>query len=206
MMVPFVAALIVAVSIGLVVRRVEIRLVLLGSGLAMATLAGQPLAVADSFGRSMVAAMVAPICAAMGFAAVLAETGCDRHLVHLLLRPLGRTRWAVVPGGILSAYVVNLAVPSQASTAAMLGPILLPLLVASGIAPAVAGAALVLGASFGGDLLSPGAQDVQALAGVTGVAASDLGVRIIPASVLGLIAAVLAFSVQHRPPRATEDD
>ena len=35
-------------------------------------LAGQPLAVADSFGRSMVAAMVAPICVAMGFAAVLA--------------------------------------------------------------------------------------------------------------------------------------
>src|SRR5437762_738773 len=122
-MMPFVAVLIVAVSIGLVVRRVEIRLVLLGSGLAMATLAGQPLAVADSFGRSMVAAMVAPICAAMGFAAVLAETGCDRHLVHLLLRPLRRSRWATVPGGILAAYVVNLAVPSQARTDAMHGAI-----------------------------------------------------------------------------------
>ena len=64
----------------------------------------------------------------------------------------------------------------------------------------------MLGASFGGDLLSPGAQDVQALAGVTGVAAADLGARIIPASLAGLLAAVVAFSLQHRPPRATEDD
>src|SRR3954470_2336788 len=174
-MLPFAALLIVSVSIWLLAPGGEIRLVLLGSGLAMATLAGRPLAVADSFGRSMVAAMVAPICAAMGFAAVLAETGCDRHLVHLLLRPLRRSRWAVVPGGILSAYVVNLAVPSQASTAAMLGPILLPLLLASGLPPAAAGAALVLGASFGGDLLNPGAQDVQALAGVATVRATAVG-------------------------------
>ena len=149
-MAPLVALLIVAASVGLVARRVEIRLVLLGAGLAMATVAGRPLAIADAFGLAMVAAMVAPICAAMGFAAVLAETGCDRHLVHLLLRPLRRARRAVLPGGIAAAYVVNLAVPSQASTAAMLGPILLPLLVASGLRPAVAGAALVLGSSFGG--------------------------------------------------------
>jgi DcuC family C4-dicarboxylate transporter len=149
--------------------------------------------------------MVAPICAAMGFAAVLAETGCDRHLVHLLLRPLRRSRWAVVPGGILSAYVVNLAVPSQASTAAMLGPILLPLLVASGLPPAAAGAALVLGASFGGDLLNPGAQDVQGLAGVAAVPATALGARIVPAGLAGVLAATAAFSLWHRPPRGGGD-
>lgn len=200
-MAPLVALLIVAASVGLVARRVEIRLVLLGAGLAMATVAGRPLAVADAFGRSMVAAMVAPICAAMGFAAVLAETGCDRHLVNLLLRPLRRARWAVLPGGIGAAYVVNLAVPSQASTAAMLGPILLPILVASGLRPGVAGAALVLGSSFGGDLLSPGAQDVQALAGVTGVAGPAFSGRIIPASIAGMLAATLTFSLVHRPER-----
>ena len=202
----FAAFLVVSAAVWLVARRVEIRLVLLGAGLALAALAGRPLAVVDTFGRSMVAAMVAPICASMGFAAVLAATGCDRQLVHLLLRPLRYARWSAVPGGVVAAYVVNLAVPSQASTAAMLGPILLPLLVATGIRPAVAGAALVLGASFGGDLLSPSAQDVQALAGVTGVAASAFSARIIPAGLAGLFAAAAVFSLRYRPPRLATDD
>jgi DcuC family C4-dicarboxylate transporter len=203
-MLSLVALLVVAASIALVARRVEIRLVLLGAGLVMATVAGRPLAIADVFGRSMVAAMVAPICAAMGFAAVLAETGCDSHLVNLLMRPLRRSRWAVLPGGLIAAYVVNLAVPSQASTAAMLGPILLPILLAAGLRPAAAGAALVLGSSFGGDLLSPGAQDVQALAGVTGIAGSSLSARIVPASLAGMLAATLTFSLRHGPPRDIE--
>lgn len=202
----FAALLIVGAAVWLVSQRVEIRLVLLGAGLVLATLAGRPLAVVDTFGRSMVAAMVAPICASMGFAAVLAATGCDRQLVHLLLRPLRYARWSVVPGGIMAAYVVNLAVPSQASTAAMLGPILLPLLTAAGIHPAVAGAALVLGASFGGDLLSPSAQDVQALAGVTGVAASAFSVRIVPAGAAGLLAAATAFSLRYRPHYPSSND
>jgi C4-dicarboxylate transporter, DcuC family len=102
---PLVAVLIVAASAGLVARGVEIRLVLLGAGLVMATFAGRSLVVDDTFGRSMVAARVAPICAAMGFAAALARTGCNRHLVHLLLGPLRRSRWAVLPGGILAARV-----------------------------------------------------------------------------------------------------
>src|SRR3954454_13335864 len=152
-------------------RRVEVRLILLGSGLAMAVVAGRPLAIADTFARGMVAAMVAPICASMGFAALLSATGCDRHLVHLLLSPLRRARWAVVPGGIAAAYLVNLAVPSQTSTAAALGPVLIPLLVATGTRAEVAGAALVLGASFGGDLLNPGCQDVQGVAAATGLPA-----------------------------------
>jgi hypothetical protein len=60
------AALIIAAAAYLMVRRVDIRLVLLGAGLAMAMLAGRPLAIADTFTRGMVTAMVAPICASMG--------------------------------------------------------------------------------------------------------------------------------------------
>src|SRR5687767_7479521 len=101
--------LIIGGAVYLIARRVEVRLVLLGAGLILALLAGKPLAVFDTFTRAMVTGMVAPICAAMGFAAVLAATGCDRHLVHLLLAPIRRARWAVLPGGILAAYLVNLA-------------------------------------------------------------------------------------------------
>jgi DcuC family C4-dicarboxylate transporter len=76
------ATLIIATSLTLIVRRVDVRVVLIGAGLALAALSGRPLAIADTFARAMVAPMVAPICASMGFAAVLRATGCDRHLVH----------------------------------------------------------------------------------------------------------------------------
>lgn len=186
-----VVVLVLAAVVLALVRRVDVRLALLGGGAAMALAAGQPLVVFDTFARAMVATMVAPICAAMGFAAVLAATGCDRALVAVLVVPLRRCRWLLVPGGVLAAYVVNVAVPSQASTAAALGPILLPLLCASGLAVERAAAVLLVGASFGGDLLQPGAQDVQAVAGVTAVDAVALHARLWPASLAGVLAAAL---------------
>jgi DcuC family C4-dicarboxylate transporter len=196
------ATLVIAAAIYLMVRRVEIRLVLLGAGLVMCLLAGEPLALADTFTRGMVTSMVAPICAAMGFAAVMSATGCDKHLVHLLLAPIRSIRWLALPGGILVAYLVNMAVPSQTSTAAALGPILVPLLLASGYAPVVAGAALILGASYGGDLLNPGSQDVQAIAGVVRLSAPELSARVIPASIAGALVAAFVFAVFNRPGEA----
>ena len=198
------AALVIAGAVYLMVRRVEVRLVLLGSGLVMFLLAGNPLALADTFTRGMVTSMVAPICAAMGFAAVMSATGCDKHLVHLLLAPIRRLRWLTLPGGILVAYHVNMAVPSQTSTAAALGPILVPLLLASGHAPVVAGAALILGASYGGDLLNPGSQDVQAIAGVVHLSAPALSARVIPASIAGALVAAVVYAVFNRPNGAAE--
>lgn len=189
------AGAIILLAIFAMVRRIDVRLVLLGAGLAMALLAGRPLAIADTFTRGMVTAMVAPICASMGFAALMNATRCDRHLVHVLLAPLRRAEWLVVPGGILAAYLVNMAVPSQTSTAAALGPILVPLLLASGRPPAVAGAALVLGASFGGDLLNPGAQDIQAVAGTAGLSSAALSARVIPASLAGVLVATVVFTL-----------
>ena len=196
-----IAALVIAGTIYLMVRRVDVRLVLLASGLVLALLAGAPLVIADTFTRGMVTSMVAPICAAMGFAALMHATGCDRHLVHLLLAPVKQLPWLVTPAGILTAYLVNMAVPSQTSTAAALGPILVPLLLAAGHTPVVAGAALLLGASFGGDLLNPGAQDIQAVAGVANLSAAALSTRIIPASLAGIAVATLVFSLLNRPGR-----
>src|SRR5439155_8290458 len=121
----------------------------------------------------------------------LAATGCDRALVHLLLAPIRRAPALVIPGGILAAYLVNMAVPSQTSTAAAVGPILAPLMLATGIGAEIAGAALVLGASFGGDLLNPAAQDVQALAGVTGLSAPAISALVIPAGIAGALVAAL---------------
>ena len=117
----------------LLIRGAEIRLVLLGAALLMTLCAGRPLATLDNFGRGMVSSLVAPICSAMGFAAVLSATQCDRHLVRLLMAPLKRVPWLMLPGAIVAAYIVNAAIPSQAAAAAAIGPILVPLMMAAGI-------------------------------------------------------------------------
>ena len=78
-------------------------------------------------------ATVVPIGSAMGFAFVLRMTGCDQHLVELLLVPIRRVRPLLVPGGIAAGYLINTTIVSQAGTASVLGPILIPLLRAGGL-------------------------------------------------------------------------
>jgi DcuC family C4-dicarboxylate transporter len=185
------AVAVLAGAVYLMARRWDVRLVLLGAGVALSLAAGAPLTIPDAFARAMVATMVGPICASMGFAAVLGATGCDRHLTRLLVAPLRRAGWALVPGGVLAAYLVNLAVPSQTSTAAAVGPVLIPLLLAAGVPAERAGAALLLGASFGGDLLNPGAQDVQSIAAATGLPAQAIHARVLPAGLAGALVAAL---------------
>lgn len=199
----------IAVVIGAVVllaRRAEVRIVLLGAGFLLAVIAGQPLLVFDVFGKAMVAGLVAPICAAMGFAQVMSATGCDRQLVELVARPLRRAGPVMVPGCILVAFLVNAAVPSQASTAAAVGPILVPLMQASGLSLVQAGAALILGASFGGDLLNPAAQDPMAIAGTTGLSAAVIQGKAWPACLAGVVLAALLFQWQVRRARGSEEE
>lgn len=198
--------LVIVGTVVLLIRRAEVRLVLLGAGFLLALLAGQPLLVFDTFGRAMVAGLVAPICAAMGFAKVMRATGCDKHLVELLARPLRKSRLALVPGTILAAFLVNAAVPSQASTAAAVGPIFVPLLLAAGLSLPQAGAAIILGSSFGGDLLNPAAQDPLAIAGTTGLDAAVIQGTAWPACLAGAVLAAFVFSwrVYKNPPEEAE--
>lgn len=196
---------ILAASIVAIARRHDVKLVLLLAGVALAVLGGQPLLGLDQFARSMVAPIVAPICAAMGFAAVLRATGCDRALARELLLPLRRWPWLALPGTVVVAYVFNLAVPSQAATAAALGPVALPLLRASGVPIGIATAALLLGASFGGDLLSPAAQDVLAIRGVAPIEPTAVHRRLLVAGLAGLAVATLWLCRSARHQRSSED-
>src|SRR5437762_7726588 len=112
---------------------------------------------------------VAPICTAMAFSSVLAAGGCDREMVRLLLKPLRRLTWALIPGGCLVGFFTNSAITSQTGAAAAVGPILVPLLIAAGFRPAVAGACLVLGCSGGGNLFNIAEPDFLAIKRNTGV-------------------------------------
>lgn len=187
-----------ATAVAAVGRGVEVRLVLLAAGAAMAAFAGAPLLAADAFARALVAPIVAPICASLGFAAVLTATGCDRALARVLLGPAVRWPWLCVPAAALAAYLVNVAVPSQAGTAAVLGPLALPLLRAARVHAAPAAAAVLFGASFGGDLLSPGAQDVVAVTGATAAQARALQDHLLPASLAGLLVGTAWLTLRAR--------
>jgi DcuC family C4-dicarboxylate transporter len=179
-------------------KRREPRIALLTAGVALASIAGTPLIALDAFVRAMVAPMVAPICASMGFAFVLSATGCDRALVATVAKQLRRFPRIALPGAVVAAFLVNLAAPSQSGAAAMAGPLLVPLLTACGHAPLTAAAAVLLGASFGADLLQPGAQDIQSVAGSCAADAVRMHAILIRALPIGLAAAACALALQHR--------
>ncbi len=117
---------------------------------------------------------IVPICTALGFSYVLRHTGCDQHLVHALVRPLAHIRVLLIPGTVLVGYIVNMPVVSQAGTATAIGPVVVPLLRAAGISPVTTGAALLMGSSIGGELLNPGAPELQATIAKSRAAADDV--------------------------------
>src|SRR5205823_1377077 len=115
--------IIIAAAVYAIARRVEVRLVLVLSALALALTAGADQAIrSDTWAplaaepmkivRTFVATFsnekfVVPICSAMGFAFILRETGCDQHLVRLLTKPFERVRPLLVPGAVLVGFLVN---------------------------------------------------------------------------------------------------
>lgn len=199
-------ALIIAAAIGAILRRVDVRLALFVAALALGLLAGQPAAIIRTFFNTFAnERFVVPICMAMGFAYVLRQTECDQHLVHLLVRPLMRVRWALLPGTVLVGFVVNIPIISQTSTAATLGAVVIPILLAARVSPVTVGAALLLGCSIGGELLNPGAPELRTIVEETlrvwrdqdlpvrALSSQAVVEQILPFNLLGLCTGTLAF-------------
>lgn len=154
--------IVVAAALWALARKIDVRLTLTLAGLALGLLAGDPGAVVRKFFSTFAdERYIIPIGSAMGFAYVLRHTFCDQHLVHLLTNPLRRVLPLLVPGAVLVGYLVNIPVISQTSTAVAIGPVLIPLLLAGGVSPVTAGAALLMGASVGGELWNPGAPEYR---------------------------------------------
>ncbi len=62
--------------------------------LLLGVIGGKPEAIVQAFFRTFSSAQyIVPICSAMGFAHVLRYTGCDQHLVHLLVKPLQKSQF-----------------------------------------------------------------------------------------------------------------
>jgi len=199
------AVAVIAAAVYFMVRGYDVRLVLFAAGLALCSLALDPLKVFDRFRDSMVdMSYVTPICTAMAFSSVLAAAGCDREMVRLLMKPLRHVKWALIPGGCIVGFLTNSAITSQTGAAAAVGPILVPLLIAAGFPPAVAGACLVLGCSGGGNLLNVAEPDFLAIKRNTGVRADLLLRQMAIPEIVAFAAAVVVFTIAFRQKKAEQ--
>lgn len=171
----------VVAAFALIWRGHDVRVVLLGVALAIGAMTGHAGAVFRKIAESLAdGKFLLPICSAMGFAFVVRETGCIEALVRLMVRPLARAPRLLLPASAGVALVVNMAIPSQTSTLAAVGPLVVALLARLGTARAVAGATLVLGASIGGALLNPGLAEITSVATMTELPATRVVVPLVP--------------------------
>ena len=186
----FLAVLVIGLAVAGVLRGLDVRLVLFVAALALGGLAGDVAPVVREFLATFSSEkFVVPICSAMGFAYVLKHTGCDRDLVRVLIAPVRRVRFLIVPGVVLVGFMVNVPVISQTSTAVCLGTVAVPVMRAAGFSPVAIGSALLLGASVGGELLNPGAPELLTVSAKTGVPTQGMWRPILP-----LVLPVLAVS------------
>src|SRR5947209_6040501 len=76
------------------------------------------------------------------------------------------------------------AIVSQTSTVSVVGPVIIPLVLAAGFSRVTAGALLLLGGSMGGELLNPAAVEVNAIKAFTGSEATDVIAHLLPYNLL----------------------
>jgi DcuC family C4-dicarboxylate transporter len=179
-----------------IARRAEVRLTLLLAAVALGCLAHQPQVIVRSFFAYFTREQfLVPIGCSLGFVYVLRHTQCDLHLVHLLAAPLRRARVLVIPGVVLVAALVNVPVISQLSTAVLAGSVLVPLMRAARVSAVTTGAALLLGASIGGELLNPGAPELRTIGDKTGEPTEKCVARVLPLFLVELAVATPLFWV-----------
>ncbi|RPI10914.1 MAG: TRAP transporter large permease subunit [Zetaproteobacteria bacterium] len=187
-----IALLVTVATFTAIIRKAEVRLALLAGGLVMAVLSWNLQAFSEAFTRSMTTAgLISVILPVMGFAAVMELTGCNGHLVKMLTDPLLKVRMVLVPGAMLVTYLINTAISSAAGCTAAVGVILIPAMMAAGIHPAMAGAAVFAGTW--GSVFSPGSPHPAMIAKIANVSVIDVILAHKTASIVAalVVAAVL---------------
>jgi DcuC family C4-dicarboxylate transporter len=189
-----IALVVTVLTFAAIIRKAEVRLALLTGGLVMAVLSWKLQAFSDAFTSSMtVAGLISVILPVMGFAAIMELVGCNAHLVKMLTDPLLKVRVILVPGAMLVTYLINTAIPSAAGCTAAVGVILIPAMMAAGIHPAMAGAAVFAGTW--GSVFSPGSPHPAMIAKIANVSVIDVILAHKTASITGaLVVAVLLFA------------
>lgn len=180
------AALVTILTVVAILRRVEVRLALLAAGLVLTVASWNLLAWSDAFTKSMTTAgLISVILPAMGFAAVMELTGCDRHLVKMVTDPFIKVRPLLVPGAVFGTFLIAIAIPSAAGTAAAVGIVLIPAMMAVGVHPAMAAAALLAGTW--GSVFNPGLMHIPVIAKIANISVMEVILGHKTGSVVGII-------------------
>ena len=189
-----IGALIVVGVIYLLLKRHESRMVLIAAGILMCIIAGKPMAALDAFAKSMTnAGLITSVCSCMGFAWCMKNTGCDKHLVVAIGKVLKKMGFLLIPGATLATFVVNIAIPSAAGCSAAVGVIFIPILMAAGVHPAMAAAAVKSGTY--GSMLNPGLVHNGVIAKLAGTQITDVIGNHMMATVAGVIVAAVVLTV-----------
>lgn len=160
-----VGALVIAVTVYLMVKQYETRLILFCAGMFLAICAGQPMAPFKAFSHAMQEnKLFEAIIAVMGFAFVMKLTLCDQHLIQALIKPLRKAGPLLIPGATLVTFFINTSITSSAGCSAAVGSILIPIMLAAGVHPPIAAAAIYAGTY--GAIFNPGYAQVALVAEV----------------------------------------
>lgn len=189
-----IGAIIVIGVIWLLLKRYESRMVLIAAGILMCIIAGKPMASLDAFAKSMTnAGLITSVCSCMGFALCMKYTGCDKHLVVMIGKVLKKMGFLLIPGATLATFIINIAIPSAAGCSAAVGVIFIPIMMAAGIHPAMAAAAVKSGTY--GSMLNPGLVHNGVIAKLAGVQITEVIAHHMLATVVGVIVAAATLTV-----------
>lgn len=185
--------ILVLITLFLLIKRYEARMVLVAAGIVMCACAGNPMAALNSFAKGMGSSMISSACSSMGFALVMRFTGCDKHLINFLAKVLTKVHFLIIPGVVLATFAVNMALPSAAGTAAAAGAIFIPIMMGAGIHPAMAAAAVKCGTY--GSMLNPGLAHNPFVAKIAGVGVMDVIAFHYKANLASLVIAAITITV-----------
>ncbi len=192
-----IGGIVVLVTIYLMVKQYETRLVMFCAGMFMALIAGDPMAGFKAFSHAMQEnKLFESIISVMGFAMVMKVTECDKHLIYWLAKGLKRVGPLLIPGATLVTFFINTSITSSAGCSAAVGTIIIPLLMAAGIHPAIAAASVYAGTY--GAMFNPGYAQIAIVADVA--KASPMAVvanHFVPMLVSGLIGAFSLLALAY---------
>ena len=188
-------SLVVIITIYSMLKQYEVKMVLFCAGLLMAIMSGNPLEAFKGFSHAMTNSNIfEAIIAVMGFAMVLKVTECDKHLIHLLVKALKKAGPFLIPAATMVTFFINTSITSAAGCSAAVGAILIPFLIAAGVHPAIAAAAIFAG-TFGCNF-NPGYPQVVIVADIAKISPMDVvSNHFYPLLIAGVIGAVTLLIV-----------
>lgn len=188
-------SIVVIVTIYLMLKQHEVKMLLFCAGLLMAVVSGKPFEAFKGFSQAMTNSnILEAIIAVMGFALVLKLTECDKHLIQLLVKALKKAGPLLIPAATLVTFFINTSITSAAGCAAAVGAILIPFLIAAGVHPAIAAAAIIAG-TYGCNF-NPGYPQVLIIADVAKANPMDVvSNHFYPLLICGIIGAMILLCV-----------